>query len=58
MKSVLRYIIDYHKSLSNVNYEDEMNRVWILKDYYINKLEKNKMRKSEREDIILLLKLL
>lgn len=58
MKSVLRYIIDYHKSLSNVNYEDEMNRVWILKDYYINKLEKNKMSKSEREDIILLLKLL
>ena len=58
MKSIIRYIIEYHKSLSNINYEDEINRIWILKDYYIDKLEKNKMRKSEREDLILLLKLL
>lgn len=58
MKSIIRYIIEYHKSLSNINYEDEINRIWILKDYYIDKLEKNKMRKSEREDIILLLQLL
>lgn len=58
MQAIIQYIVDYHKSLSNVNYEKEVHRIWILKDYYIDKLEKNKMRKGEREDLILLLKLL
>lgn len=58
MKAIIQYIVDYHKSLSNVNYEKEVQRIWILKDYYIDKLEKNKMCKGEREDIILLLQLL
>jgi len=57
-KSIIAYIVDYHKSLSNINYEDDVNRIWILKDYYIDKLQKNKMRKDEREDLILLLKLI
>lgn len=58
MQAIIRYIVDYHKHYGNVDYSEEVDRIWILKDYYIEKLEKNKMRKNEREDLILLLKLL
>ena len=57
MKKPYNYIIDYHFD-QGINWTDEINRIMTLRDFYIQRLDTNKLLKSHREDLILLLMLL
>lgn len=57
MKKPYNYIIDYHFD-SGINWSEEINRIMTVRDFLIERLNTNKLLKSHREDLILLLMLL
>lgn len=58
MKTPYKYIIEFQKETENFDYTDEVNNIIFYRENLIEKLEKNKLKKADRENLILLLELL
>lgn len=58
MKAPYNHIIDYHLEKDGMDYTDDVNHMMIVREMYIQRLETNRLLKWQRDELILLLKLL
>ena len=51
-------IIEYYKEVDGMDYSRELEAIVMLSDYYINKIKSGRLLKKDKEQLVLLLRLL